>query len=147
MEKLEKLQNKFKKTSEALITLKKAIDDMQKVDDFAKLTNEYPENIYKTFRDSLIQRFEYTFDLAWKYVSEFLESEGKKIDLKTPKNIFRECLAANLLSSDEVRLGIQMVDHRNLTTHGYDELLIESISKQIPEYYKLLEKLLENTSK
>ncbi len=147
MDKLERLQSKYKKSLDALLTLKQAIDNMGKVETIAKLSNEYTENIYTTFRDSLIQRFEYTFDVAWKYVNEYLESEGKKAEIKTPKNTFRECLKANLLSDNEVRLALQMVDHRNLTTHGYDEPLIESIVKQVPEYYKLLEKILQKTKK
>jgi nucleotidyltransferase substrate binding protein (TIGR01987 family) len=147
MDKLEKLQSRYKKASDALLTLEQAIVNMGKVETIAKLSNEYPENIYKTFRDSLIQRFEYTFDVTWKYISEYLDFEGKKTEIKTPKNIFRECLKANLLSDEEVRLALQMVDHRNLTTHGYDEPLIESIVKQIPEYYQLLEKLLQKTKK
>jgi len=36
-----------------------------------------------------------------------------------------------------------MVDHRNLTTHGYDETLIEKIAKNIPSYYDLLEKIVK----
>ena len=38
-----------------------------------------------------------------------------------------------------------MVDDRNLTTHGYDEKLIEEICKQIPEYYRLMELVLQKT--
>ncbi len=146
MERLtENLQKKYKKSTDALITLKDAIENMKDVSSFAKLRNEYPDKIYRIFRDSLIQRFEYTFDLTWKYLSLYLESEGRKIELKTPKGTFRESLKATLLSEDEVRIALQMVDHRNLSTHGYDEMLIESISVQIPAYCKLIETILQRT--
>lgn len=146
MERLtENLQKKYKKATDALSTLKAALENMKRVNKIAELSKEYPDNIYKTFRDSLIQRFEYTFDLTWKYLSLYLESEGKNIELKTPKGTFRESLKATLLSEDEVRLAIQMVNHRNLSTHGYDEMLIESISAQIPTYCKLIETILQRT--
>jgi nucleotidyltransferase substrate binding protein (TIGR01987 family) len=146
MERLtENLQKKYKKSTDALITLKAAIENMKRVNKIAELSNEYPDNIYRTFRDSLIQRFEYTFDLTWKYLNLYLESEGRKIEISTPKNTFRESLKMSLLSADEVRLALQMVDHRNLSTHGYDEMLIESISVQIPAYCKLIENILQRT--
>jgi nucleotidyltransferase substrate binding protein (TIGR01987 family) len=139
------LQTKYKKSLDAIATLKTAIDDMQNVDTIAKKAEEYPEKIYKTFRDSMIQRFEYTFDLTWKYLAAYLENEGRKLEIKTPKSIFRESLKTKHLDDVQVRLAIQMVDHRNLSTHGYDEELIESICKQIPKYYELMKTVLERT--
>ena len=106
------------------------------------MRQENQERIYRTFRDSVIQRFEYTFDTTWKYVSKFLQKEGRILQIKTPKAIFRECLKAKILSDDQVRLSIKMVDSRNLTTHGYDEELIEAIFSQIPLFINLLEYLL-----
>jgi hypothetical protein len=54
-------------------------------------------------------------------------------------------LKSRYLSEDEARLAMQMVDDRNLTTHGYDEKLVEEICKQIPEYYRLMELVLQKT--
>jgi nucleotidyltransferase substrate binding protein (TIGR01987 family) len=139
----ERLQTKYKKSHDALITLKEAIENMKSVDKIAELIKEYPEKIYKIYRDSLIQRFEYTFDQTWKLLCAYLESEGHKIDIQTPKSTFRECLKNNMLSEQEVRLAIQMVDHRNLTTHDYDEPLIEKITENIPSYCDLLEKIVQ----
>ncbi|KKQ12192.1 MAG: Nucleotidyltransferase substrate binding protein, HI0074 family [candidate division TM6 bacterium GW2011_GWF2_36_6] len=140
------LQNKGKKALDAIATLKMALDDMKSVDRIAQSAGECPKKIYKTFRDSLVQRFEYTFDLTWKYLGEYLKREGRKIEIETPKAIFRESLKTKHLSDDEVRLAIQMVDHRNLTTHGYDEQLIEYICEQISRYYTLLESILQRTA-
>ena len=78
-------------------------------------------------------------------MSEYLQTEGRILSIKTPKAIFRECLKAKILSDNQVRQAIQMVDHRNLTTHGYDEELIEEISKKIPSYTALLEAILQST--
>jgi nucleotidyltransferase substrate binding protein (TIGR01987 family) len=135
------LIKKYQKLIAALATLKAAIDDMKNVEIIARAINEYPEKIHKTYRDSLIQRFEYTFDLSWKYVAEYLEVGGKKIDPKVPKMVFRECFKANIINEEQTRLAMNMVDHRNLTTHGYDEPLIEEISQSIPNYYNFMEQL------
>ncbi|MFA6990716.1 MAG: HI0074 family nucleotidyltransferase substrate-binding subunit [Candidatus Babeliales bacterium] len=140
------LLKNHKNASAILFTLKEAIENMQDINKIAGLMNKDLSNIYKTFRDSLIHRFEYTFDLAWEYLNNYLKSEGINMAIETPKNTFRESLKATLLSEDEVRLALQMVDHRNLSTHGYDEMLIESISAQIPAYCKLIETILQRTS-
>jgi nucleotidyltransferase substrate binding protein (TIGR01987 family) len=141
-----RLEEKYKKASDALATLKTALDDMSKVDSIAQKSGEYPENIYKTFRDSLIQRFEYTFDTTWKYLCAFLEAEGRILEIKTPKAVFREAFKAHYLDENGVREAIAMVDNRNLTTHGYNETLIEDISKHIESYYSLMEELLKKTN-
>jgi nucleotidyltransferase substrate binding protein (TIGR01987 family) len=132
------LKIKHKKALDAILTLKTALDGMENVDKIAKSSGESSEENRKTFRDSLVQRFEYTFDLTWKCLNLYLETEGRKLEIKSPKSVFRESLKFKLLSADEVRLAIEMVDNRNLTTHGYDEELIERISKQIHKYYQLM---------
>lgn len=141
----QQLQTKYKKAVDALETLKEANRDIATARELAQCAHKDPEKVYKTYRDSLIQRFEYTFDSTWKYVGEYLQFEGRILEIKTPKAIFRESLKAKILSEAEVRHAIQMVDHRNLTTHGYDEKLIEEIVKNIPAYTKLLDDLLQRT--
>ncbi|MBT4594857.1 hypothetical protein HOD08_03185 [bacterium] len=133
---------KCKKAFDAIESLRIAIENMKNVSKIAKIAGD-PEELYKIFRDSLIQRFEYTFDLIWKNLCEYLESEGRKIKFKTPKAVFRESLKSNYLSEDEARLAIKMVNHRNLTTNGYDEELIEEIRQQIPKYYELMNGILQ----
>ena len=141
----EKLQNKFKKATNSLATLEKALEDIKDVSTLARCAQQDPEAIYKTYRDAMIQRFEYTFDTTWKYLSEYLQTEGRILTIKTPKTVFREALKAKILSAPEVRVAIKMVDHRNLTTHGYDEELIEEISKKFPAYAELLKTILQRT--
>ena len=126
---------------DAFASLDEALAELGDVEKIARLSHKNPERVYRTYRDSMIQRFEYTFDVTWKFLSDYLQAEGRSLPIKTPKAIFRECYKATLLSDSDVRLALQMVDHRNLTTHGYDEALIEEIAKQIPSYAALLEKM------
>ena len=139
------LQTKYEKALDALATLKEANDDITTAKELAQCAHKDPEKVYKTYRDSLVQRFEYTFDTTWKYLGEYIQFEGRTLAIGTPKTIFRESLKAKILSEAEVRSAIQMVDHRNLTTHGYDEQLIEEIVKSIPVYIKLLDDILQRT--
>ena len=147
MEKInDALRIKQKKASDAIETLRLAIEDLETSDTAAKAIGRDPERMYKSLRDSLIQRFEYTFDLTWKYLLEHLKEAGMKIFNKYPKIVFREALKGGTLSADETRVALDMVDDRNLTTHGSDEELIEKISAEIPKYYKLMNDILQRLS-
>lgn len=141
----EKLHTKYNKAVNALATLQELQESIAGASEIAHCAHQDPQKIYKIYRDSLIQRFEYTFDTTWKYIGDYLQAQGRTFEIKTPKEIFRQSLVANLLSEAETRLALQMVDHRNLTTHGYDEELIEKISTYIPRYSELLEQLLQRT--
>ena len=44
-------------------------------------------------RDGLIQRFEFTFELAWKTLKSCFEEEGL-MGLNSPKTVLREAFAA-----------------------------------------------------
>jgi len=141
----EKLKSKYEKAQHSLVTLEEALSGMQHIATVAQCAQQSPEKLYRIYRDSLVQRFEYTFDTTWKYISEYLQSEGRQLTIKSPKQVFRECLKARILSEEETRSALEMVNDRNLTTHGYDEELIEETSKKIVAYAQLLSVLLQRT--
>ncbi len=91
-------------------------------------------------RDASIQRFEYTFEAAWKLLKVYLYIiEG--IDCGSPKSCFRQALTINLLNGEEVESALLMCDDRNLTSHTYLEAVAEKIYMKLPVYLKILEKL------
>lgn len=88
-------------------------------------------------RDATIQRFEYTFEATWKAAQAILR-ERYGVELASPKPVIRASFENGLLSEEEARLGLAMVDHRNLTAHTYNEVLADEIFAAIPAYRKLL---------
>lgn len=137
-----RLQEKYAKCETAFATVQEALVELSLARENAQKLQRDPEKAYKAYRDSLIQRFEYTFDLTWKYLAEYLQAEGRKLDVISPKATFREAFKAGMLSEDAVRTAIAMVDHRNLTTHGYNEKLIEDITSYVPAYVRIFEHIL-----
>lgn len=83
-------------------------------------------------RDGLIQRFEFTFELAWKTLKACFENEGL-IGLTSPKPVLREAYAAGLIKTEE--LWLNMLSDRNLTAHIYNEQLAVQICQRIQERY------------
>ncbi|WP_367142724.1 HI0074 family nucleotidyltransferase substrate-binding subunit [Desulfosporosinus sp.] len=64
-------------------------------------------------RDGVIQRFEFTFELAWKTLKAVFEDEGL-IGLNSPKTVLREAFAMGLIQDDE--LWLTMLSDRNSTS-------------------------------
>lgn len=95
-------------------------------------------------RDSAIQRFEFTFDLAWKSIKTCLE-ENKGVICKSPKGCFKDAYEQGIIDYDE--FWIEMTDARNKTAHTYEEITAEEIYNLLPKtlgyFKKLLKKLKE----
>ena len=129
------LNIKYKIANQALSTLQKSID-------IAEKQISIDEEISKMMRDSVIKRFEYSVDTIWKYVKLYLK-ERYGVERNSPKPIFRECLANNVLSKDETTQALNMVDDRNLAVHTYKEELANNVYEKAKGYCGLLKKLLE----
>ncbi len=89
-------------------------------------------------RDAAIQRFEYTFEAVWKAAQLYLrEQEG--LEQGSPKGVIRACLQVGLLTEDQSRLAMVMVDDRNLTVHTYNEELAQRIFANLKDYAEFME--------
>ncbi len=92
--------------------------------------------------DATIQRFEFTIELAWKWLKDyFLEHD---IILYYPKEILQEAYRVQLIENENVWLN--MLKDRNLTSHTYDEKLADAIYQRLKEYVPAFRKLLEKGS-
>jgi nucleotidyltransferase substrate binding protein (TIGR01987 family) len=69
--------------------------------------------------EGLIQRFIFSFELAWKTMKDFLEASGVQIVPVTPKTVIKEAFAARII--DDGQGWIDMMLERNLLSHTYDE--------------------------
>lgn len=80
----------------------------------------------------LIQAFEFTHELAWNALKDFLESRGVR-NLYGSKDATREAFKAGLIENGEAWM--QMINSRNLTTHTYDEATAAQIVAAIRHIY------------
>ncbi|WP_207855636.1 nucleotidyltransferase substrate binding protein [Sulfurisoma sediminicola] len=56
----------------------------------------------------------------------------------SPKPAIRACFENGLLTEAETRFALAMVDHRNLTSHTYNEALADEIFADLPGYRQLM---------
>ena len=89
----------------------------------------------------LIQGFEYTHELAWKTMKNFLETQGM-VNLYGSRDTTRAAFRNGLLENGEVWM--DMVDKRNLTSHTYDEETAAQVVTTICNtYFAEFERLLD----
>ena len=90
--------------------------------------------------DGVLHRYEFTFELAWKTMKDFLEYNGISENIGSPREILRRAFESHLIEDGEE--WIDMMLARNSLSHLYDEETSRKIYKEIKEkYIKLLEKL------
>jgi nucleotidyltransferase substrate binding protein (TIGR01987 family) len=98
-------------------------------------------------RDAAIQRFEYSYEIFWKLLKEYLK-EREGIICASPKSCLREAFKVNLFTEEETVKALEMTDDRNLTSHTYHEEVAIEIYQKIKGYYELMykvhRKILEN---
>jgi nucleotidyltransferase substrate binding protein (TIGR01987 family) len=105
----------------------------------SEISSYQPEDTPAIIREGFIQRFEITFDLAWKTVKDFLEYEGINVQ-PTPRVVIKEAFAANIFSDGQSF--IEMLEARNLMSHRYDEETFNTVFLQIKNsFFPALEKL------
>ena len=80
-------------------------------------------------KEGVIHRFEYCFELGWKCVKDYLEAGGLVLATVTPRQVLKEAFAAKILQDGQV--WIDMLDHRNLLSHTYDQASFEQAVEAI----------------
>ena len=111
---------------------KSDIRSHQRFENFKKALALYEDAIVpkmsKLEEEGLIQRFEYTFELAWKCLQDLLQERGYK-EVRGPRPVIEQAFQDGVISEGPVWL--QMLKARNETVHLYDESIFNSIIKQV----------------
>jgi nucleotidyltransferase substrate binding protein (TIGR01987 family) len=122
------LEYKLINFNKAVLRLKEAVQELEK------------NKLNDVIRDGVIQRFEFTYELAWKTSKEYLESIGI-VDKTSPRAVIKEAYAQKLITDEKNWL--LMLSDRNMTSHVYKEEMAKDIAHRICEIYvEEFEKLL-----
>jgi nucleotidyltransferase substrate binding protein (TIGR01987 family) len=84
-------------------------------------------------QQGLIQGFEFTFDLAWKTLQDYLRYHKRPNDNGGPNVIIEQALADGIIKGDEVWKA--MKKSRDLTSHSYDGETADDIAENILDTY------------
>lgn len=84
-------------------------------------------------QQGLIQGFEFTFDLAWKTLQDYLRHHKRPNDNGGPNVIIIQALADGIIKGDEEWKAIKK--SRELTSHSYDGDTADAIAENIIDTY------------
>lgn len=86
-------------------------------------------------RQGLIKSFEYTFELAWNVLKDFLEYQGIN-NIIGSRDTIREAYKNAIIEDGQVWMN--MIESRNRTSHSYnEEIALEIANEVINIYYSL----------
>jgi nucleotidyltransferase substrate binding protein (TIGR01987 family) len=108
-------KQRFQNYGKALMLLEEAVDANRAAD-------------RELIKAGIIQYFEFTHELAWKVMKDFLEYEGMT-GIVGSRSATREAFNKGLI--EEGQAWMDMLETRNITVHAYDPLIITEAFEQI----------------
>ena len=116
---------------------RKALRKLGQAVDIVSEKMDWGEEVDELLQEGLIQRFEYTHELAWKVMKDYAEYQGYT-DIKGSRDAFRKAFEMGIINDAK---WMDSIEDRNLTSHNYDDETANEIYKAVvDEYYPLFVK-------
>jgi nucleotidyltransferase substrate binding protein (TIGR01987 family) len=112
----ERFESRRQQFATAAIRLGEAVEDYLGRDRLVAAGLE-PTRAERMTRDSVIQRFEFAYELGWKTLKDWLQDQG--VQAATPKQTLGAAFESRLI--EDLAGWSDIHEMRNLTSHLYDE--------------------------
>lgn len=101
------------------------------------------ENVTDVIIDGALHRFEFTFELAWKTMKDYLEYMGLIQKTGSPREVLQNAYQNDLIDNGEDWIGMML--SRNTLSHLYDEEESREIYEKIKnKYADMIEELVNS---
>ena len=120
-------QQRFNNYRKALAKLTQAVELLSE-----QINRE--EAVDELLQEGLIQRFEYTHELAWKVMKDYAEYQGYT-DVRGSRDAIRKALEMGLI--DDKRW-METIEDRHLTASHYEKETIDNVCHHITSLYTVL---------
>jgi nucleotidyltransferase substrate binding protein (TIGR01987 family) len=84
----------------------------------------------------LIQAFEFTHELSWKVMKDFLGEQDGGLSISGSKDAVRMAFSRGLITNGE--MWMEMIASRNLSSHTYDEATAHQVVQRVTLEYMAL---------
>jgi nucleotidyltransferase substrate binding protein (TIGR01987 family) len=112
-----------------LSSLRKAVESLERAIQVAHVAipGMVDTDQQEVIRAGVIQNFEFTYEISWKFLKRWLESVGgeSSVDALTRKELFRLASEKGLIQNLEAWFDYHY--KRNKTSHTYDPLAAEEV--------------------
>jgi len=96
-------------------------------------------------KQGLIQAFEFTHELSWNMLKDYLEYQGYQ-NIKGSRDTIKEAFKVGLIKDGQAWM--ETIKARTITAHTYDDALVQSAYKMIVDnYMELYDHLLKTFDK
>ena len=122
------MENTLPRWEQKLNSYRKALSRLAEVVNVMKVRqlNEFEA-------DGLIQRFEFTFELAWKLMKSYADYQGTDKEIMGSRDAIRWAFENKLIEDSDV--WIEMIKRRNDTSHTYDEDIATEVVRIVKDVY------------
>ena len=86
-------------------------------------SHNFEPQVVEIIKEVLIQRFEYTHELAWNLMKDYETYQGES-DIHDSRDAIRKALSIGLITDG---VWMETIADRNNTSHNYDEKSVEDI--------------------
>ncbi len=114
---------------------RKALKKLTEVIDYIKVNEQTDKVLSEIIKEGLIQRFEYTYELAWNVMKDYAYYQGDT-QISGSRDAIRFAFSANLIKNGD--LWMDMIKSRIKTSHTYNEETAEEIYLTILNKYHSL---------
>lgn len=118
-------------------------NSLQRLGEVVEIYKKNPQDAI--VRDSLIQRFEFTYSITLKTLRKYFIERAFVVDDVNKlsfNEMVRTAMQLNLLKSDLAKW-TEFREMRNLTSHTYDENVALKVSGIVPDFYEEITYLLK----
>lgn len=110
---------------------RKALVKFNQAVDIVSDQMDWDDEVDDLLEEGLIQRFEYTHELAWKVMKDYAEYQGYT-NIGGSRDAFRKALEIGVINDGR---WMDSIKDRNLTSHNYDDETAQAVLKAIIEVY------------
>lgn len=137
------VQNKDVRWIQRFSNYRKALAKLSQAVAIIAGQQDWKEGMDDLMKEGLIQRFEYTHELAWKVMKDYAEYQGYT-EVRGSRDAFRQALQMGIIADAG---WMDSIEDRNLTSHNYDEEVAEEVYQAIVhKYYPLFIRLEQTMS-
>ncbi len=129
-------EQRFSNFNKALAKLTQAVEFIKNNlgdEELSENDSDFGSVLDEIIKEGLIQRFEYTHELAWNVMKDYATYQGNP-DVGGSRDATREAFQLQLFSNGKIWM--DMIGSRNKTSHTYNESTADEIyGKILNDYY------------
>lgn len=127
-----------------LSSLRKSIASLERMIKTESSNQSYGSDVKEAIRAGVIQNFEFTYELCWKFMKRWLENNvgNEYVQGVARRQLFRS--AAENLLIDDIDCWMDYHEARNQTAHTYDPIKAQEVFEVAQKFLHDAKKLAQN---